>query len=292
MTSRRAHIRPTRFTPVVSILPLLVLILLPAGCQPDGSEEGDRALKRRLERRAAARPKKASLTLGSIHHFEDITPGEPVATAADGAAIEVDEAYLVVSAIEVHACEPGVDDYESPGGPLLNDLGDRLWPLVGGTARAHVPSSATRLGTPFVDDLLGKPDSARIVGEVAPPLAAYCHIVAVVSPADDDVVNSTPLATSEIVGHSLLVRGRWRPDPESDWRDFTLGSDHARTIQLPALDPRTGKSPLTFADPGASSMLLLDKTLSPSTFAAEPDDPTAGRRIIDRIAETMRIHQF
>lgn len=270
------------------IAPLTLLLCLGAGCRDSGGET-DRDLARQLERRAASRPKKASVTLGSIHHFDGISADEPVAAElGDAGRIEVRAAYLVVSAVELHACEPGLDDYDSPGAPLLNSI----WPLFGGTARAHVPSSSTRLGTPFVDDLLGKPDSASIVGEISPPLAAYCRLYAVVAPADRDVVNSTSLPTDDIVGKSLLVRGRFKPKPDADWRDFEIAADTARPIEINAVDPQTGQSPLVLKSPDRSVMLLLDKTIRPSTFSTDPTADHAASDILDRLAETLRVHTY
>ncbi len=264
------------------------LLVVLGGCRGDAPDD-DESLKRRLERQAASRADKASANIGAIHHVEGISGEPPVRVdLQEGGALEIEEAYLVVSAVEMHACEPGVDDYDAPDGPLLNDL----WPLIGGTAHAHVPDSATRLGTPYVENLLAEPGRASVVGELAPPLAAYCRIVAVLAPADGDVYNTTGLATDEIVGHTLLVRGRHRSGPEADWNAFEITSEAARPVELEAIDPRTGDSPLVFASRDAGAMLLVDKTLRPETFATAPDAPEAGRRILDRLAESMRLHEF
>lgn len=272
---------------VLAVLAALAIGVLP-GCQ-EPAEESDEQLKERLERKAAARPKKASLTIGSIHHFDSVEAGEPLRTSLDdGGELKVEEAYLVISAVEVHACEPGVDDYESPGSPLLNFL----WPVFGGTAHAHVPSSSTRLGTPFVEDLLGKPGRARIVGEISPPLAAYCKVYAIVSPADRDVVNSTRLSTDEIVGKSLLVRGRWRKSASADWKTFTIDSSASRAIGFDAIDPRAGESPLLLEEREQSEMFLIDKTIRPSLFAVQPAEKDAAETIIERIGATMGVHRF
>ena len=42
----------------------------------------------------------------------------------------------------------------------------------------------------------------------------------------------------------------------------------------------------------ASTMLLIDKVIGPSTFAVSPDTGEAGSTIIDRIAGSMRLHEF
>jgi len=265
----------------------LAALSLFAAC--DSAPTDDEALKSRLEREAASQPKKGTVKIGAIHQFDGEAPEGPMTVELeDGTDIEIQEAHLVVSAVELHACEPGRDDYESPGGPLLNDL----WPLIGGTARAHVPDSSTRMGTPFVEDLLGEPGRARIAGELAPPLAAYCRVYAVVAPADADVVNTIRLPTDEIAGHSLLVRGRTRAGPEADWETFTLTSDLAHPFEMPAVDPNTGESPLVLDSPKASAMVLIEKTIRPEVFAVNPSAEDAGDTIVRRIGEQMRVHEF
>lgn len=277
--------------PIILAAIFSLIVVLPA-CQ-GSTDDGDEARKRRLERQAAQRPNKAKVDIGAIHHFEGVAPGGPVRTELDdGTTLEIREAYLVVSAVELHACEPGLDDYESPDGPVLNDLVPDLWPLVGGTARAHVPDSSTRMGTPFVEDLLAEPGRARIAGELAPPLAAYCRAAAILAPADRDVANTTDVATSAIDGHTLLIRGRRRPDPEADWTSFEFTTDVARAIEFPARDPRTGQTPLVLDNPQASSMLLVDKLLRPSTFATDLDADDAGEAIVDRLADTLQTHTY
>lgn len=280
---------PSR-TPIASLFAaaLGVCLLLAGACSGE-SGESDEAMKARLERQAAARPKKAGLKIGVIHDNDGAAPDGPLAVdLEDGTELRIEQAHLVVSAVEVHACEPGRDDYESPGEPLLN----QLWPLIGGTAHAHVPDSSTRMGTPFVEDLLGEPDRARIVGEIAPPLAAYCRLYAVVAPADADVVNTTGLSTDAIAGHSLLVRGRKRTGPEADWQPFTITSDLARPVELEAIDPNTGNSPLVLESPDATAMVLIDKTIAPAVFAVHPEAKDAGKTIIRRLADRMRVHRY
>lgn len=272
------------------------------GCNSPPAERGqsageDEALKRRLERRAAARPDKASATFGAIHHHADAVPvGGPVRVEVADKTVEIAGAYLVLSAMELHACLPGDPGYEPSGDPsLLNDLRDWITPVFIGRAHAHVPSSATRLGTPFVEDLLSPSDRARIIGEIAPPLAQWCTVAAVVAPADDDVLNTTDLSTEAAVGASLVVRGRWRhqrKDEGDGWRDFEWRTDTARAVEMPAVDPRSGQSPLVLDAPGDSVMLLIDKDVTPETFAVDPtaEDPAA--TVLKRLTDTFQIHQF
>lgn len=277
---------------------LFATLALGTGCDPSGSED-DRALERKLEARAESRPQRAKVTLGHIHHFrdvgqprdgEDTEPESPrrIHAQFDDRRVAINGAYLVVSAIELHACVPGVDDYESPGPPLLNGIWDHLV----GNAHAHVASSSTRLGTPYVEDLLSEPDRAKIAGEIAPPLAAYCRVAAVAAPADADVRNSTDLSTDEIVGSSLLIRGRWRRDGGKTWNTFEITTDTARIFEFDALDPRTGDTPLMVESKTDEKMLLVDKQLGPATFAIDPTDPEAGPTILERIGASMRVYEF
>ena len=268
----------------------LVLAGALVGCR-DATEEtdSDRALRRKLERQAAARPPEASLRLGVIHHLDGIPSGGPVEWTMEGTTVQIEEAYLVVSAIEAHACEPGVDDYKTPAGPrMLNDLSD--W--VVSHAYAHVPSSATRLGTPFVENLLGESGRAQIIGSIAPPPAAYCELHAIVAPADRDVANSTSVRTEAIRGKSLLVRGRTRVDGADDWEDFEFGTDSARAIELRAINPSTGESPLVLDSSTASAMLLIDKRVDPTLFEVAEYDTAAANTILERLIDRFEIHTF
>lgn len=295
---------------ILSGVGLLVLLALGAGCDSSESEAG-RSLESKLEARAERRPQRAKVTLGHIHHFRDTdhsrdtghsrdtddrpeeknteTDSPPrIRAQLEDRRVEIDGAYLVVSAIELHACVPGVDDYESPGPPLLNGI----WNHLVGNAHAHVASSSTRLGTPYIENLLAEPDRAKIVGEIAPPLAAYCRMAAVTAPADEDVRNSTDLPSDEIVGSSLLVRGRWRRDDEETWNSFEFTTEAARVFEFDAIDPRTGDAPLMVESKTDEKMLLVDKQLGPATFAVDPTDPDAGPTVLERIGASMEVYEF
>ncbi|QED29408.1 hypothetical protein FRD01_19650 [Microvenator marinus] len=101
---------------------------------------------------------------------------------------------MTLSAVELHLCE------------------EVAWSFVP-SAWAHVPSSSTRLGTPVVEDLTRGSGGARIIGEISPPPGRYCKAYAVFSPADDDVLNMTPLSTSMVEGATSL-RVLRKPDQE------------------------------------------------------------------------------
>lgn len=262
---------------------LLGLVVL-AGC--DGAGE-QRAGGDQTSGQPAPKAPRAAMNLGYIHDLEDVAAGGPVTVKTDaGNEIEIDEAYLVITAVEAHLCEPA---------PTKEGLLEPLENLLVAPAYAHVPSSATRLGIPFVEDLLAE-SRARIVGEIAPPLGEYCKLYAVVSPADQDVMNLGQLDTADIVGKSLLLRGRWRKDAESTWQPFSSASTARDVVEMAAVDPNSGEQPLKLAEPGASRMMLIDKTVSPATFAGltvdDLDGPAAAEAVLDRLEDSLRIRQF
>lgn len=302
----------------------MLRILLCAAClllfaceqNPTNSElSADEALIERLEAAASKRAKRAAMSFGFIHELEDIPEGGPVSLELeDGAQLEVQQAYLVISAIEAHLCEPdGPRETPTQNAPSDTDLGDvrpgktGLPEVVGllsdwliPPAFAHVPSSATRLGTPFVEDLLA-PGQARVIDEIAPPMASYCSLYAIVSPADDDIVNLTDLNTAEMVGKTMLLRGRYRSGgggdaQEADWQDFESVSKARDIIQVDAIDPQSGTSPLKLDSANASRMLLLDKRISPDLFddltLEDFNGPTAANRVLERLEKRFKIYQF
>jgi hypothetical protein len=99
-------------------------------------------------------------------------------------------AALVISDVELHACEQGW-----------------RWPSLVGDAYAHVPGSAMRLGTPMAIELLGAPGKARIIGESAPPHVAICAMEVILAPADADVINVTELDAGALEGRTFVARG-------------------------------------------------------------------------------------
>ncbi len=256
-------------------------------CQEPVDE--DEALKRQLEQKKAAQAPRAGLSFGYYHELEDIDEGGPVRVETDdGAQIEITEAHLVVSALEAHLCEP--------------ELAGRLYDVLVPSAHAHVPSSATRLGIPFVEDLFER-SRARVVGEIAPPLGEYCRLYAVLSPADDDVLNLGALDVEEIEGKTLLVRGRWRSaaatgaDAENaDWQPFEASSTARRVVEIDAIDPNTGQAPLELDDPSQTKMLLLDKTVSPALFEGLDTDSLGDEHtadhVLDQISDELHIRSF
>jgi hypothetical protein len=273
-----------------TILVFVVVAACQVGCdrprQP--APESDEALMKRLEQQAASRPPRASISFGFTHELRDIEQGGPIRVEADdGTSVRITGAWLVVSALEAHLCEPELTRNK---GTWLDRAGDWLVP----SAHAHVPNSATRLGVPFVEDLLGEGGKARIVGEVAPPLGDYCSFYAVVSPADDDVLNLTELSTMEAEGNTLILRGVIDPDGEA--REFTSASAQRDVVEFPAIDPNTGQTPLALDEPQATQMILLSKTVSRELFANITVDQFTTQKaasiVLDRLEPTFRVERF
>ena len=274
----------------IAIFVIVALVSWACGCErpAEPAPESDEALMKRLEQQAAARPPRASLSFGFTHELTDINQGDPVRVeTSDGASVTITGAWLVVSALEAHLCEPELSRNQ---GTWLDRTGELLIP----TAHAHVPNSATRLGVPFVEDLLGEGGKARIVGEVAPPLGDYCTFYAVVSPADDDVLNLTELPTTEAEGYTLILRGTIDPDGEA--REFTSRSTARRVVSFSAIDPNTGQPPLSLDEPQATQMILLSKTVSPDLFrdlsAADFEAAEAADTVLERLEPTFRVKRF
>lgn len=263
---------------------LCALLLFAAGCQLDGGEE---SLEEELERRAAEGPSRPVLSIGYTHDFDGIEPGEPIRVEADdGADIEIEEAYLVVSAVEVHFCDEDLAD----GGDRSGRRG-AIRRLLLPEAHAHVPSSATRLGIPFVEALHDE-QGAKIIGEISPPEGSFCKVATVISPADDDILDLPGITVDDIEGKSLLVRGR-RRDDDGDWQAFSSTSSVRRVVDIEAVDPKTGDHPLVLDGPDDRRMLVVDKTISPELFEGLSSDrleEEAADVVVDRLAEKLELY--
>lgn len=223
---------------------MLALLVGCGGCSRDGGTPSTRSTP------APVVVTQGKVTLGHMHHRPAPRPDaeDPLAwTDAQGAQWEVTRLYVVVSAVELHLCEP--------------TRAALLWDALVPSAHAHVPDAATRLGTPFIEELVGRPGRARIVGEVAPPLADVCEVVVVIAPADADVMNDTELDAEALLGHSLILQGRRRPAPDQPWAPFTLSAAVTDAWTARAINPKTGDAPLRLRAGSPDAFVLLEKTL-------------------------------
>ncbi len=199
----------------------------------------------------------AEVNVGYLHHTHaDLlhSPGEPLTISVDDGELIIERLLFVISALELHRCAP------------TNELAPRPLDLLIPSAHAHVPSSATRFGTPWVEDLLGPPGSARMAGGIAPPPGDYCELHIVLVPADDDAINLTTTPPDEIEDHTVLISGQWR-DQDQPFQPFLWTSDLRRVIPISLPDPHTGEHPLHLRD-SQQILLLIDKLLHPGLFTA------------------------
>ena len=270
---------------IFSLLVLAALVLFGA-CEPgDDSQRQRQSTIEALQERAQLRPRSPETNFGYIHHLReplDHRPGSPLSLQIDGAEVEIDDMALVISAIELHRCS------------VTNTLSRSVLELLIPSAHAHVPSSATRFGTPWVEDLLATPGSARMIGGIAPPPGTYCELHVILAPADDDVINITPVDPEDIEDHTFLARGRWRPNPNSPWNTFTWSDQRRQPVALPMIDPRSGASPVELHDPEAQVLFLLDKTLSEDLLQQVriEDSGPSFTAFLDGLIETFSIYQY
>ena len=211
-------------------------------------------------------------TIGVIRSLGDKGPW--AFKRKDGQHMRIDQMIWTVADVEVHACLPPAPQASS-------------WFSVS-QAWAHVPESATRLGTPVFEDLLGPPGKANIIGEVAPPYGAYCDVWMIVAPADDDTFNNTDLEADELLGVSFLVKGASRPDPEAPWKPFKLRGTSSYAFKVQA-----GPSAKRFnVAPDESGFLLIDKARTPSLFeGVDLDAPDAPDRIARALGATLTLYK-
>jgi len=221
-------------------------------------------------------PLSAEITLGYTHRGDEEVgeDGWWEAEHPEG-ELELDRWLLVISDVEVHACVP-----ERTGWFNGFTLVPNAW--------AHVPSSATRLGTPFVEDLLAEDGRARILDEIAPPLMGYCALWVIVAPADDDVVNLTETTTEEVQGSTVVMSGRWRASSEEPWRTFAWSAIARGAYRVDA--------PIEVTASKASAFVLLDIERAATTFARIPLEElerggdAVAQRIVDAMAEGFSLY--
>ncbi len=180
---------------------------------------------------------------------------------------EITTFSLILSDLELHACPPKL-----AWNPLLS------------TAHAHVPDSATRLGTPYVLDMLAVPGKARVLGEIAPPLGSYCAMYAVITPADEDVVSLGQADPAALVGKSMVIAGRAR-EADGPWQAFEWSEADRRVVRIEI--PPTRLTPQK-----DSAFWLLDRERPATIFTpdAELGTPEATRAIFEAALATLSLH--
>lgn len=208
--------------PIRPLLLILILALVTAasGCdeKPPPEESADEVAP-------------ASLTVGVTHQRP-----ESLTFSVDGSTIVVETFVVTFGVTELYLCE----EASARGFEWIR------------SAYAHVPSTGTRLGTVFAEDLTTASDAAQIVGDFEPIHGTYCSAVLVAAPADGDVLNSTTTSTEELRGNSLIVAGTIDGEPFR----WTTSKPFLARIPLQHLE----------VGPGSSAQLLFDKRLDETLF--------------------------
>lgn len=171
------------------------------------------------------------------------------------------EALLAVTSIEIVPCEGG-------GSAVRRMLGLR-------TAHAHSTTTATRLGTPAVADLVtaGTP---LLVGVIAPPAVSFCTVRVTYGPADADAAGMP--ASKSVLGRTLWADGPNLRLTTTETRTidvavapFVPGERGRRTelhIARGAVDALAGidRDPAKIAE---ASALVLDRLVKATTARTE-----------------------
>lgn len=260
-----------RTTPNRFMCAALSSLLMLSGCQPSVDT---------LEH--ANLPTRGKVTFGVIRHGAAPQKGVLQLTS-EPYILELSTFYMVVGDLEFHACARD----QTKKAAL-----DWIIPH----AHAHVPESATRLGTPTLVNMLGQTGRARIIGEVAPPLGTYCSLRVVVAPADEDVVNLSELAPDTLTGHSVIIEGRWRDTRDTspeEWRSFSHKFTSASVwhVRLP--------EPIELERGEESAFVLVDSVLDDTLADAlggwmsaheneEIDDEAIAAQILRLVGDTQR----
>ncbi len=199
---------------------------------------------------------------------------EPLTFKISKLEYEIDELYMVVSAVEVHLCTTPV-------------VSMSLIP----SAYAHVSDSATRLGTPVVVPLHTRKFSPTIIGEISPPVGRYCLGYVIVAPADDDVMNLTDLGTEKIVGKSVFIKGRFRDEASVEWAEFERAFDFRGPFEFDLINPKTGEDTLEVVG-GSSNQITIDLPWPKNDAFLNPEDSQFALEIVSRVTETMKMRSY
>lgn len=230
-----------------------------------------------------AQIKRAKVSLGYIRHgLEAQDDGVMRFGLSDGTQVELTRLAWVISDVELHACPP-----------QLGALERLLLPH----AYAHVPDSSTRHGAPFVEDLLGPPERARMVGELGPPYGRYCTIYLVISPADEDIINATALSSQDLNGYSYWIAGRLKGASQPQWRDFEVKGTLRQVFKIEPINPKDkDAASLTLEDGADAAFILIDKDILAKSFeplaaSVAPIEASLGDEIISALAKNAKIYR-
>lgn len=184
----------------------------------------------------------------------------------------LDAAVLSVAAVELHLCANARDTFK-----WINE------------AHAHVPSSATRLGTPAVDDVFTPSAGARIFGEISPPVGRYCEAHVVLAPADDDVMNLTAISTEVLDGYTAVVAGQRSVDGESEEALWTTDAQRVVMVPLEAFELSEGEHEFVVIEKVVDTT-MLERALQ-EHVAAQQDEADLARLLMDHVADRMQLYE-
>lgn len=189
--------------------------------------------------------------------------------------LRIDHMIWTIADVEVHACLPPAPQAS--------------WTFGVQEAWAHVPDSATRLGTPVFENLLGASKKAHIIGEVAPPYGTYCKVWMIIAPADDDTFNNTDLDADQLLGASFLLKGAQRSTPDAPWLPITLRSTTPFAFNVDL----SGTSGARFTvGPKESGFILIDKSRTSALFEGlDLNAPDAADRVVRALGATLTLYQ-
>jgi hypothetical protein len=189
--------------------------------------------------------------------------GEGGPLSAGGVTWE--SAALVVSDVELHACERA-----------------SAWPALIPEAYAHVPGSPTRLGTPMALELLGSPGKAKIVGEAAPPHVAVCALEVILAPADEDVINATELDAELLVGKTFVARG-----VDAAGAPVSVSLDLRRAVRVPI---KPGALELSARASDVFALVRVPVTAQLLSGLEQMSQEEAAAALVARLGESMTLY--
>ncbi len=222
----------------------------------------------------------STLESGLTVHVVIDAPRTPARTGHDatfttdrGVVVHLTKAFLTTESAEIVPCGSTASLLDGVRGAF------RIR-----SAFAHSTASPTKIGAPFVEDLLAATDVSTAFGALAPPPAKYCTLRYSVGAADDDAPGLP--ADGSMVGKSLYIVG-----------DYTLPSGAAPTAfsieASAAFDRDLAFEPLDLSASGAhAATLVVDKGMEHwfdgIDFATVSDDARA-RAVLTQVQSSLTV---
>lgn len=132
-------------------------------------------------------------------------------STAEGHHVRLTQAWVTVYGLELLAC-----------------------PEASAARPSHGEASPTRLGTPWVEDILRADGERLVVGTLTPPPGDWCTLRVVLEPADEDA-EALP-AGVDLVGHTVWLAGEVQVDGAGEAAPLVATSAGVRWVDLPLAD--------------------------------------------------------